>query len=88
MLELIRQVADAAHVAGKPVAVCGEMAADPVAVPLLVGLGIDELSVSAPAIPGAKQAIRAVDAAEARARALRALTLDTLEAVRALLANG
>ena len=88
VLELIRQVADAAHVAGKPVAVCGEMAADPVAVPLLVGLGIDELSVSAPAIPGAKQAIRAVDAAEARARALRALTLDTLEAVRALLANG
>jgi len=47
VLELIRQVIDAAHAQGKWAGVCGEMAGDPLAVPLLVGLGIDELSMSA-----------------------------------------
>ena len=87
VLELVRQVADAGRVAAKPVAVCGELAAEPLAVPLLVGLGIDELSMSGPAIPAVKQAIRGLDAAEARKLALRALTLDSPEEVRAMLAG-
>ena len=85
VLELIRQVAEAGGEAGKPVAVCGEMAADPAAAVLLVGLGIGELSMSAPAIPAVKQAIRRLDASEARQLALRALALESPAQVRALL---
>ncbi len=87
VLELIRGVAEAGRAAGKPVAVCGEMAADPLAVPLLVGLGIGELSMSAPAIPAVKEVIRGLDAATARTRALEALALDSPEEVRAFLAR-
>jgi phosphocarrier protein FPr len=87
VLELIRQVAEAGRAARKPVAVCGEMAADPAAAVLLVGLGIDELSMSAPAIPAVKQAIRSLSAATAREVAARALALDSPEEIRALLAG-
>jgi len=83
VLELIRQTADAAHAHGKWVGVCGEMAGDPRAIPLLVGLGITELSMSAPAIPRAKQIIRELEYEAVRARALAALKLETAEAVRA-----
>jgi phosphoenolpyruvate-protein phosphotransferase len=83
VLELIRRTADAAHARGKWVGVCGEMAGDPRAVPLLVGLGIDELSMSAPAVPRAKQIVRGLDFAAARERALAALALETPGAVRA-----
>ncbi len=84
VLELIHQVSEAAHAHGKWVGVCGEMAGDPMAVPLLVGLGIDELSMALPAIPRAKQLIRALDYNTARAQAQSALKLETPEAVRAL----
>jgi len=87
VLELIRRTADAARAHGKWTGVCGEMAGDPLAVPLLVGLGVDELSMSAPAIPRAKQIVRGLDYAAARAAALKALALETPEAVRAALAG-
>jgi phosphocarrier protein FPr len=83
VLELVTQTADAAHAHGKWVGVCGEMAGDPRAIPLLVGLGITELSMSAPAIPRAKQIIRALNYDEVRAKALTALGLETPEAIRA-----
>ena len=51
VLRLIAMTAEAARAAGKPVAVCGALGADPLAAPLLLGLGIEELSVPAPAIP-------------------------------------
>lgn len=51
---------DEAHRHGKPVAVCGELAADPVAVPVLIGLGVDELSLAPHAIPNVKAVIRKV----------------------------
>jgi phosphocarrier protein FPr len=57
ILKLVRQVVDEAHHHGKPVAVCGELAADPVAVPVLVGLGVDELSLAPHAIPNVKAII-------------------------------
>jgi phosphocarrier protein FPr len=82
VLQLIQQVVEAAHARGKRVGVCGELAGDPLAVPLLVGLGVDELSMSPPAIVGAKQIIRTLDYAAARALALAAMELDTPEAVR------
>ena len=86
VLQLIRLTADAAHAHGKWVGVCGELAGDPLAVPLLIGLGVDELSMSAPAIPRAKQIIRALDYAAVRAQAQSALELETPEAVRAAFA--
>jgi multiphosphoryl transfer protein len=83
VLDLIQRVAEAAHAKGKWVGVCGEMAGDALAVPLLVGLGIDELSMSAPAIPRVKQAIRTLDYKSLRAKVVKVLALETAEAVRA-----
>jgi phosphocarrier protein FPr len=83
VLKLIAHTVKAAQAHQKWVGVCGELAGDPAAVPLLVGLGVDELSMNAPAIPRAKQIIRALDGAAMRARAQAALELDTVEAVRA-----
>ena len=84
VLALVGRVVEAGRACGKPVAVCGEAAADPAALPLLVGLGVDELSMSAPSIPLAKRQVRALTMAGARALAQRALALDGPEAVRRL----
>lgn len=84
VLELIRQVVEAAHTHDKWTGVCGELAGDPLAVPLLVGLGVSELSMASPAIPRAKQLIRALDYESARTQAQSALKLETPDAVRAL----
>lgn len=83
VLELIRRTAEAARERGKWAGVCGELAGDPRAVPLLVGLGITELSMAAPAIPRAKQLIRELNYRTARNRAIAALELESAEAVRA-----
>jgi phosphocarrier protein FPr len=64
--------------------VCGELASDPTAVPVLVGLGVTELSANAPAIPAVKQAVRRVDTEAARALADEALSLSSAAEVRAL----
>jgi phosphocarrier protein FPr len=72
-------------VAGKAtVAVCGEMASEPAAVPLLTGLGVRELSVTPRAIPAVKEAVRAVSVRECAALAARALEQPDAAAVRAL----
>ena len=57
-------VVRAAHAQNKWVGVCGEMGGDLQAIPLLVGLGIDELSMSAPLIPQAKDLVRSLSFAE------------------------
>ena len=85
VLRLIeRTVAAAAD--GRPVAVCGEVAGDRLAVPLLIGLGVRELSMSPALIPAAKQAVRAADTGAARRLAEAALAADSAAAVRRLLA--
>ncbi len=83
VLKLIGQVVNAAHDAGKWAGVCGEMASDPLAIPLLVGLGVDELSMNAGAIPRAKQIVRALDHAALVDPAQAALSMESAEAVRA-----
>ena len=62
VLQLIRGVAAAAEAHGKWVGVCGELGADPLAAPVLVGLGVSELSVNPPAIPATKEAVRHIHA--------------------------
>jgi phosphocarrier protein FPr len=63
--------------------VCGELAADESAVPLLLGLGVDTLSVTPPAIPATKEAVRAVDTVDVRRLADQVLGADTAASVRA-----
>jgi phosphotransferase system enzyme I (PtsI) len=75
LLRMVRFVARAARRAGVPLAVCGEMAADPDLAPLLVGLGLRELSMPPRAIAAVRDAIRATDAAAAVREAARRLRL-------------
>ncbi len=84
VLRLIAQTVDGAVAEGKWVGVCGGLASDPQAVPILVGLGVRELSCSVPAIPAVKAEVRARSFADCQALAQQALTQDTAAAVRAL----
>ena len=82
ILRMVRLVGRAGRHGGIPVAVCGEMAADPVLLTLLVGLGLREFSMAPTAIPLAKRVLRGLKAADARiaaGRALRARTTAEVE---------
>ncbi len=68
------------------VAVCGEVAADPLATVVLVGLGVRELSVSARAVPQVKERVRALDSRQAADLARRCLEQPDAAGVRRLLA--
>ncbi|MBV1807081.1 phosphoenolpyruvate--protein phosphotransferase [Pseudomonas viridiflava] len=84
VLQLIDMTVRAAHANGKWVGVCGELAADPLAVPVLVGLGVDELSVSARSIGEVKACVRELTLSSARQLAQNALTVGSAAEVRAL----
>ncbi len=85
LLQLIR--ATCAGAAGQAtVSVCGEFAADERATGLLIGLGVDTLSVTPPAVPGVKEAVRSVSRGPAAVVAERAMKADSAEAVREILA--
>jgi phosphocarrier protein FPr len=84
VLRLIADVAAAGRAHGAAVHVCGELAADPVAVPLLVGLGVGELSVAPPLVPAVKERVRETSAEAAGGLATRALELAEAAEVRAL----
>ncbi len=84
ILRLVRYIADAARVHRIPVAMCGEMAGEPLLAAVLVGLGLDELSMNAVAIPTMKAVLRASTMAEARKLADDALQLPTVTDVEAL----
>lgn len=81
MLRTIRFVVDSAHRAGIPVGMCGEMAADPLLVVILLGLGLDELSMNAPFIGSVKDIIRKLSLEEARDVVDRALRLPTAQEI-------
>lgn len=87
VLHLIADVINAAHQRGRWVGVCGELASDPAAIPILLGLGLDEFSMNTAAIPTAKQIIRAWHRDDAHALALEALSQTSAEAVRALVGS-
>jgi len=82
VLGLISRVVEAAHDRGKWAGVCGEIAGDPLAAPVLVGLGVDELSMNAPFIPRAKQIIRSLEYNALRTKVHSLLSLESAQAVR------
>jgi phosphocarrier protein FPr len=84
VLQLIDITVRAAHAHGKWVGVCGELAADPLAVPVLVGLGVDELSVSGRSIAEVKARIRELNLAQTQTLARQALAVGSANEVRAL----
>ncbi|MGJ3521868.1 phosphoenolpyruvate--protein phosphotransferase [Nitratidesulfovibrio sp. D1] len=88
VLRMVRDTVAAGNAAGIPVAMCGELAGSAEAIPLLVGLGLDELSMNGPAIPRAKDVVRGCDMAACARLAERALDLPDAAAVRRLLAEG
>ena len=83
ILRMIRHVVNAAKDAGIGVSLCGEMAGDPLCVSVLLGLGIEELSMNARAIPLVKKIIRSISVEEARADFEKVMRLHTADEVRA-----
>lgn len=81
ILRLIKHTIDSAHKEGKFVAVCGEMGGDPIAVPLLMGLGLDEFSMSATSILQARSLIKKLEVSKMQELATKALDLDTTDEV-------
>jgi len=85
VFQVIGALAEQAHAAGKPLSVCGEMAADPALLPVLAGLGVTDVSVA----PGVSQGIRSLlgssDATRCRNLASQCLRADSSADVRALL---
>ena len=85
VLRLIRNVIEAGHARGLPVALCGEMSADPMATVVLIGMGLDEFSMSPMAIPHIKKVVRSVSLDEAQRIVDEVLTLRTGMEIRNLL---
>ena len=75
VIRAMQSVVSAAHAAGIRVSICGELAGNPLATPLLVGLGLDQLSMHAPIIPQIKTRIRALEMKTARALVKQLLTV-------------
>ena len=85
ILRLIKNVIDSAHKEGKWAGMCGEMAGDQTAVPLLVGMGLDEFSMSATSILKTRSLMKNLNTADMKELADRALQdCDTMEEVQAL----
>ncbi|MBF1753881.1 MAG: phosphoenolpyruvate--protein phosphotransferase, partial [Veillonella sp.] len=76
VLRLIKHVIDASHEQGKFTGMCGELASDPVATMILLGLGLDEFSMTASSIPLIKNILRSVSKVECEEVANKALTMD------------
>ncbi|HSK05739.1 MAG TPA: phosphoenolpyruvate--protein phosphotransferase [Kofleriaceae bacterium] len=87
LLRLIGGVAKAANDAGIPVTVCGEMAGEPMIAPVLLGLGIRELSMSAVSVPEVKATIRAMNIEDTRQLVKRIDRLATAAEVRAMVSD-
>ena len=87
LMRLIGDVARAANEAGIPVTVCGEMAGDPTVAPVLLGLGIREMSMSAVSVPEVKAAIRSMAVGEAETLMLKIKKLATAAEVRGMVSE-
>lgn len=86
VLRAIAVAVTAAHSHGRTIGMCGEMAGDPLAIPFLLGLGLDELSMTAEALPEAKQVIRACPQQRARDLVDLVFRVSTAAEVRQILA--
>jgi phosphotransferase system enzyme I (PtsI) len=84
VLRTLKSVVDEAHRHDISVSVCGEMAGDPVLVPLLLGLGVDALSMTPPLIPAVRYLVRAMKLADAKQLAQAALGLAAPKEIHAL----
>lgn len=84
ILRLIKMTIDGGHKYHRPVAMCGEMAGDKIAVPLLVGLGLDEFSMSASSILETRKIISTLNKNEMEVLATQALQCETNEEVKLL----
>jgi phosphotransferase system enzyme I (PtsI) len=87
VMRMIRSAAEAARQAGIPVSVCGEMAGDPLAVPLWLGMGITEISMSVQSYLPIKQCLLATAATDSEALVAKVLSCATGDEVRQLLYN-
>ncbi len=87
VLNLISRTIDAAHEQGKWAGMCGELAGDPRALPLLLGLGLDEFSMAGGRVPKAKAGLRGLSSAELVEPARTALGLATAQQVREYLSR-
>ncbi|KPK39995.1 MAG: phosphoenolpyruvate-protein phosphotransferase [Gammaproteobacteria bacterium SG8_47] len=87
VLQALHQVVEAARAEGKPVSVCGEMAGDPAAVLLLLGMGMDYLSMSASSLPRAKWVIRNFSRERAAQLVGEAMVMERAAEVRSFLSN-
>ncbi len=85
VLNAIKMVVDGSHEAGIPVSVCGEMAGDPLAALLLLGMSIDSLSISVGSLPRVKWMIRNFSHQEAKALMKQALTMKDAHVIKQLL---
>ncbi len=81
ILRLVSMVIEAAHKEGKWAGMCGEMAGDPIAIPLLLGLGLDEFSMSATSILPARTQIKGLSKEQAQSIKETVLSMDTTEEV-------
>lgn len=84
VLRLIAMTIDAAHKYGKRADICGELGSDAAAIPILLGLGMDELSVSIPSVPTVKAQVRALKIEDWKSLAREALNCSTAKEVREL----
>ncbi|MCK4648469.1 phosphoenolpyruvate--protein phosphotransferase, partial [bacterium] len=85
VLHILKRIIDGAHQAGIWVGMCGEMAGEPLFVLILLGLGLDELSMSPLVIPEVKKIIRSLALREAKELTRKALKLSTAQEIEALL---
>lgn len=83
LLRLIQRVIEAAHKEGKWVGMCGEMAGEETAVPILLGLGLDEFSMSATSVLRARHLLKQLDSSKVKDIAKKALDLDDAEDIKA-----
>lgn len=84
ILRLVKQVIEASHNEGKWTGMCGEMAGDEIAIPLLIGLGLDEFSMSATSILKARRQIKELSQSEMQELTNRAINAATSEEVQTL----
>jgi phosphoenolpyruvate-protein phosphotransferase len=87
VLRLVSRVCEAAHLHGRDVAVCGSLAMDEAAIPVLLGLGVHELSVAYAAVPAVKARVASLEYEACRTLAQRALECETADEVRRLVAG-